>query len=88
MGLGDGQKIEREMAREVNLKVFHTYTNTDHLGGADGPGRVSPQGHSFDSMKVISKAVQEWYDSGCANADLENVYVGYGIATRPKYQKL
>jgi len=38
----------------------------------------------------VSKAVKEWYDSGCANTDLENVFIGHPfLATeRPKYEKL
>jgi len=61
-GLGNGQKIELEMAEEVGVKVFRTYTN---IGGwAD------------EFMKPVSDAVQDWYNSGCANCDLENVWVG------------
>jgi len=62
-GLGDGQKIETEMAREVGVKVFRTCTNCSWF-----------EGHS---MGRISKAVKEWYDSGCANSDLENVFIGH-----------
>jgi len=53
-GLGDGQKIETEMAREVGLKVFRTYTDAI----------------SFSNCKFldqISTAVKEWYESGCTN---------------------
>jgi len=84
-GLGDGQKIETEMAREVKLKVFRTYSNWD---------TVSASGfYSFDGMKAISKAIQEWYENGCANNDLENVFIGYeprleAKDRRPKYEKL
>jgi len=78
-GLGDGQKIETEMAREVNLKVFRTYTNIDFYPGGD-------------SMVKISKAVKEWYDGDCANMDLENVFIGAPFGNpyteRPKYGKL
>jgi len=78
-GLGDGQKMETEMARELKLKVFRTYTNSFNVGDA---------GNSWDGIRVISKAVQEWYNSGCANADLENVFIGIGSGSRPKYEKL
>jgi len=80
IGLGDGQKMETAMAREVNLKVFRTFTNSMFF---DGDG--------WDSIKVISKAIQEWYDSGCANADLENIFVGKpnkAYLKRPKYETL
>jgi len=83
-GLGDGQKIETEMARQVKAKVFRTYTNIDGVADAD-------KGHAFDSMQIISKAVQDWYEGGCANNDLENVFIGFddGSCTkRPKYEKL
>jgi len=74
-GLGDGQKIETEMAREAGLKVFRTYTNY-----GCGP-----------EMKCISKAVEDWYKSGCANQDLENVFIGqngFGYDNRPQYEPL
>jgi len=77
-GLGDGQKIETAMAKEVGLKVFRTY---------------SP-GHSWkwSCIEKISKAIEEWYASGCVNKDLENVWIGVDgsevMATRPKYEKL
>jgi len=64
----------------VTLKVFRTYTNYSVL--ADD---------KMNGMEMISKAVQEWYDSGCANMDLENVFVGNpGMAytARPKHEKL
>merc|ERR1712129_428125 len=77
LGLGDGQKIEIEMARKVGLKVFRTYTN---YGGVDAEG-----------MGRISKAVKAWYDSGCANDDLENVFIGFTgnpYTERPKYETM
>merc|ERR1712061_542061 len=62
-GLGDGQKIETEMAKEANLKVFRTYTNIY---------RFWPAG-----FLKISAAVQEWYKNSCPNPDLlENVFIG------------
>jgi len=77
-GLGDGQKIETEMARKVGLKVFRTYTTPDHTFLLKS------------SMETIGKAVEEWYLGGCANHDLENIFIGYEShnATRPKYEKL
>jgi len=73
------KKMETEMAREVNLKVFRTYSNSPNFE------------KEWDCIKVISKAVQEWYDSGCANADLENIFVGKpnkAYLKRPKYETL
>jgi len=81
-GLGLGQEIETEMAQQVKIKVFRTYTNMTYLGGAV---------YSFDSMKVISKAVQDWYKSGCTNYDLENIFIGhecFSYTKRPKFEKL
>jgi len=75
-GLGDGQKLETEMAREVGMKVFRTYTNEPIYSYA---------------IPRISKAVEEWYESGCANTDLENVFIGTNIrhcTRRPKYEAL
>jgi len=45
-GLGDGQKLETELAREVGLKVFRTYTNECFL-------------RKYGMLK-ISKAVKDW----------------------------
>jgi len=76
-GLGDGQKMETEMARDVGLKVFRTYTNVTNL--------------TVGMMSSISEAVKEWYDSGCANIDLENVFIGdvkLAHTKRPKYETL
>merc|ERR1712032_1811101 len=72
-GLGDGQKIETEIAKEINLKVFRTYTDSDDL---------------HVCFFRLGKAVKEWYESDCANSgDLENVFLGYGAPTRPKYER-
>jgi len=75
-GLGAGQKLETEMAREVGLKVFRTYTNQTGI---------------YYTMGKISKAVEEWYESGCANTELENVFIGdtaISFNPRPKYEAL
>merc|ERR1712129_38201 len=92
-GLGDGQKIETEMARQVGLKLFRTYTNYTLFQYEDGSS------YAFDGMAAISKAVKEWYESGCSNKDLENIFIGgqklaedfpgnYGYSVRPRYEKL
>merc|ERR1712129_123392 len=76
-GLGDGQKIEIEMARQVGVKVFRTYTNITYV----------ELGHT----ELISAAVQAWYNSNGANSDLENVWIGNGEPAenvrRPKYER-
>jgi len=77
-GLGDGQKIETEMARKVGLKIFRTYNNLTRFYSSD--------------IKEISKTVEEWYEGGCANNDLENIFIGHESAgaytERPKYETL
>jgi len=79
-GLGAGQKMETEMAKDVNLKIFRTYTNIDFLWDV--------------GFKKLSEAVQEWYKSGCANPDqLENVFIGIPDMNmngfvRPRYEPL
>jgi len=60
--LGPGQKLEAVWAKEVGIKVFRTYTDFTSW-------------HS-NRIEKISQKVQEWYESGCANMDLENVYIG------------
>jgi len=76
-GLGAGQKIESEIARQVGVKVFRTYTNIPKLVD--------------DSIARISEAVQAWYASGCVNRELQNVFIGFevpGRIPRPNYQAL
>jgi len=70
-GLGDGQKIETEMAKQMGLKLFRTYTNDDVVEYA-GPLTA----FHYKGIEAISKAVQEWYAAGCVNPDLENVFIG------------
>ena len=70
-GLGDGQKMETIMAQQVGLKIFRTYTNWGTL--------------LDDSMRKVSKAVKEWYDKGCADTDLENIFIGWDDASAPSY---
>jgi len=60
--LGPGQKLEAVWAKEVGIKVFRTYT--DEISW------------NWNRIEKISQKVQEWYESGCANMDLENVYIG------------
>jgi len=83
-GLGAGQKIETEMAKQVNLKVFRTYTNTEDI-------KLELVAHPFNGMGRIRKAVQEWYKNACINMDLENVFVGDPMKVfiqRPRYENL
>jgi len=72
-GLGPGQMIETEMAREVGLKVFRTYTSWPAV--------------NQDDVKKVSAAVKEWYDKERANADLENVFIGDDGKYAPSYTK-
>ena len=82
------------MAKQVGLKVFRTYTNDDVLQ-RDWEGDPG----NFNGIDAISSSVKGWYASGCANSDMENVFVGcqYGAdmkqpglecSMRPKYEKL
>jgi len=76
-GLGNGQKIEAQMAKEVGLKIFRTYTNSTFVMHGD--------------IENLSQAVQEWYDNGCFNNDIENIFVGTTNAPcseRPRYGEL
>jgi len=94
-GLGDGQKIETEMAKQVGLKIFRTYTNVVEIK----PTGAFWEGYEFNGIDAISKAVQEWYENGCVNRDLENVFVGcqkranenwfgFRYNRRPRYEKM
>jgi len=92
-GLGDGQKIETEMAREVDLKVFRTYTNHPEVQKT-----FRNTDYNFNGMSAISDAIKDWYANGCVNNDMENIFIGSQIAAdkapqwaysvRPRYQKL
>lgn len=57
-GLGRGQEIETEMAKQVGLKVFRTTDNC-------------PEFRSNTKLWKVAKAVQRWFESGCKNMDLE-----------------
>lgn len=64
-GLGNGQKIETEIAKEVGIKVFRTYTFDRNWG--------------FEQcdLKNLSKTIKDWYMTGCTDTDfLENVWIG------------
>jgi len=95
-GLGDGQKIETEMAEQVGLKVFRTYTNVDDFAT---PASWTNPDYRFNGIDAISKAVKDWYETGCNNNDLENVFIGcqyaahneknkYSYSVRPPYEKM
>jgi len=69
--------IETLMARQVGMKVFRTFTNEDSI--------------SSSGIPRISKAVEDWYEGGCANSELENVFIGDVWSPwegRPRYEKL
>merc|ERR1719362_2801498 len=93
-GLGAGQKNETDMAKQVDLKVFRTYTNVEDTQW----GNEKVEQYRFNGMDAISKAVQEWYKSGCSNNDLENIFIGAQrkaddfdsrkYTVRPRYEKL
>jgi len=85
-GLGAGQKIETEMAKQVNLKIFRTYTNSKDI-----KSELELEEHRFNGMAKISKAVQEWCKNDCTNMDLENVFVGNPLVLytlRPRHENL
>jgi len=64
-GLGAGQKIRSVMAEQVGIEVFRTYAeNTTHNFAYCA------------RIEKISKKIKKWYDSGCKNMSLENVYIG------------
>jgi len=83
------------MAKEVGVNVFRTYThlygNTVVINEGNPEGTVMPEG-----MRTLSKAVQDWYQSDCANPHLENVFLTFAplqsslpkVARRPKYEDL
>jgi len=100
-GLGNGQKIETKMAKQVDLKVFRTYTNVDAFQWKEGSRYYHRPEFDFNGIDAISKAVQEWYEKGCVNEDLENVFIGcqkifdddptnpdYSYNVRPRYEKM
>merc|ERR1712008_441776 len=61
-GLGGGQQIETEMAKQVGLKIFRAYTNS-----------ASTSFFRLLMEECLTPRVRAWYDSGCANMDLENI---------------
>jgi len=70
-GLGDGQKIETEMAKEAGIKIFRTYT-------------VPNQDPVWWKIEKISNHIQAWYTNGCKDPELlENVWIGTSDVTKP-----
>jgi len=60
-GLGDGQKIETEMAKQAGLKIFRTYTD-NALDDADDD--VDDLYHMKMRMHDVASRVKTWYESG------------------------
>jgi len=67
-GLGDRQKLEKDIAKDIGLKVFHVKTCT-----------LATQ-HKVDwellcnrDIVSVSKAVDEWYSSGCATDCVQDI---------------
>jgi len=61
-GLGDGQIIETEMSKQVGLKIFRTITTVNDKW--------------FDRyMVAVSAAVKAWYEKGCPDMDITEVYL-------------
>jgi len=63
-GLGAGQRIEMNIAEQLGLKVFRTYTN---LPWFTAESRM---------FRPLGAAVKAWYESGCADSELEHVFIG------------
>lgn len=63
-GLGAGQRIEMNIADQLGLKVFRTYTNLPWF---------TAESRMFRPLGV---AVKAWYESGCSNSELEHVFIG------------
>jgi len=57
--LGNGQKIETEMAEQVGLKIFRTTTTQKVVSGTD--------------ILLLEEEIQKWYASGCKNMDVQEV---------------
>ena len=56
--LGNGQRIEREMANEVGVKIFQIYRP------------ITSSGFEFsfdvdDIQDIVVPAIREWYEGGC-----------------------
>jgi len=62
------------MAKQVDLKVFRTYTNVDEIKW--GIGSDKHPRHHFNRFDAISKAVKELCKKDCMNHDLEKVFIG------------
>lgn len=60
-GLGEGQRIETDMARQAGLKIFRTVTEDSSF-------------HAWQ-MRQISKAVKTWYGSCCVDGSLEVLHL-------------
>jgi len=52
-GLGDGQKIEMQMAQQAGVKIFRTMTASEDV--------------DEHQLVVLEEAVKDWYKKGCKN---------------------
>jgi len=59
-GLGDGQKIQTEMAEQVDLKVFRV---------------MASRGCTYRHLRPLREAVMQWYGTGCAKQDMEILHL-------------
>ena len=55
--LGNGQRIESDMAQQLQMKVFHVYRPKDEDGYED-----SFVNHHIDEVVA---AIRRWYDNSC-----------------------
>jgi len=69
--------VQKKGQRGEREGLSHTHTNISRFWA---PG-----------FKKLSGAVQEWYESGCTNPDLENILIGFPFkeySERPRYENL
>ena len=55
--LGNGQKIELDMAKTIGLKVFHVY-DPERWDGREG-------GFEDRHVDLVVARIKDWYDNGC-----------------------
>jgi len=60
IGLGDGQKIQTDMAKQVDLKVFRILVS---------------RGCTYRHLRPVREAIDAWYKSGCVNRDMEILHL-------------
>jgi len=82
--LGDGQKIEKEMAADLQVKVFRVHAPITSSRSSRGNFLVEVDFTKEDIDEVIS-AIKNWYEGGCTDMSECNITYTGNFRSKKKY---